>query len=533
MRKSDTDMTMKLKDRYSSEFVDSPLAYNVCLDVFSPYLNYRGTGIVCTIGPACANSETLKAMIHAGMGIARFNFSHGSHEDHTKMMDLVRKASLMARPDQQIALALDTKGPEIRTGMNKDGATITLDRDELITLTTDDAYMQQCTKDVLYIDYKSLTKSISVGQIILVADGNVVLEALEIKGANVKCRVVSGISFGSRKNVCLPLVAIDLPAMSEKDKTDLLFGVSQNVDIIFASFIRTADNVREIRKLLDSAKPGNTIKIVSKIENHEGVTNIEEIIDESDGIMVARGDLGMDLELEMVIVAQKKIIAMCNLKGKPVICATQMLESMINSSRPTRAEVADVTNAVLDGADCVMLSGESANGKYPIQAVKTMHMICHAAEKIYRTKSLYESIKDSLPVMSESQAVAMAAVSMSYKVRADGIFVLTTTGKTAYLLSMFRPRCLIFCVTRSEEVSRGSHLYRNLYPLLYKKDRNLTWCEDVDSRLKFAVKHAQEKGYVKEGSKMIFITGWKSGAGTSNCIRISTLQSGGILPGLI
>lgn len=511
--------------RYSSEFIDSQLAYNSMLNVFDDYLNYRGTGIVCTIGPACAKVETIAEMIKTGMCIARFNFSHGAHADHQKMFDLVREAAAKVSGQRHVAMALDTKGPEIRTGLNKDGANITLEKEGTVTLTTDDAFKEQNTAERIYLDYKSLAKSIKVGQIILIADGNVVLKAKEIKGNDVVCDVISGMTFGSRKNACLPLVKTDLPALSEKDVQDIKFGMEQKLDIIFASFIRSADNVNEIRKLLHTTEHGKKMKIISKIENYEGVNNICEIIDASDGIMVARGDLGMDLDMEKVIVAQKKIISTCNLKGKPVICATQMLESMINSYRPTRAEISDVMNSVLDGTDCVMLSGESANGKYPVQAVKTLHLIAHAAEKINRTKKHFEMIKESMCHMTEEQATAMAAVDISYKVKADGIIVLTTTGKSAQLLSQFRPRCLIFSVTRDAEVARSLHLFRNVYPILFTGSRVDKWEDDIEQRVKFIIKHAVDSGLFKVGSKLVLLTGYKSGAGHSNSIRVGSVSA--------
>ncbi|KAF1744477.1 hypothetical protein MXB_1833 [Myxobolus squamalis] len=517
---SNKNVPSKSVINYESEFVDSTLAYNSSLDVFAEYMAYRGTSIICTIGPACANVDTLVEMINAGMDIARFNFSHGSHEDHKRMMDLVRTASKKSCTNRPIALALDTKGPEIRTGLNKDGASITLVKDDKIFLTTDDAFKEQSTKDKLYLDYKSLTKSIKAGQIILVADGTVVLHALVIKGNEVECLIVSGATFGSRKNVCLPMVKIDLPALSEKDVSDIKFGMEQNVDMIFASFIRTADNVHEIRTLLDMTENGKHIKIVSKVENGEGVHNIRHIIDASDGVMLARGDLGMDLAMDRLPICQKNIFSLCNLAGKPVICATQMLESMISNFRPTRAEATDVENAVLDGADCVMLSGESANGKYPIEAVKNMNMFSRAAEKINRTKRVYENIKESMSMMTEFQALAMAAVSMSYKLRSDGIIALTTTGKTAYQLSMFRPRCLIFAITRSEKVARACRLFRNVYPILYTHSVAHAWADDVDARFKFGVSQACAQDLCKEGSKVILISGWKSGPGSSNCLRV-------------
>ncbi|KII74087.1 Pyruvate kinase PKLR [Thelohanellus kitauei] len=471
-------------------------------------------------------------MIKAGMCIARFNFSHGTHADHKKMFQLVREASKQSSEVHQLALALDTKGPEIRTGLNKGGENITLVTGTTIIVTTDDAYKETCTAETLYIDYKSLVQSVDAKQTILIADGSVVLEVKELRTVDVICDVICGSTFGSRKNVCLPKVRVNLPAMSEKDIKDIELGMEEKLDIIFASFVRSADNVRELRKLLNTTEHGKKMKIVSKIENFEGVENIEEIVQLSDGIMVARGDLGMDLDAEKVIIAQKKIMAECNVQGKPVICATQMLESMIEKYRPTRAEISDVMNSVLDGTDCVMLSGESANGKYPVQAVKTLHDICHAAEKMYRTKRMFEAVKHSFNSMSAEQATAVAAVEISYNLHLDGIIVLTTTGKTAQIVSQFRPRCLIFALTRSAEVARSLHLYRNVCPLFYSAPPVKPWIDDIEARIKFSVEYAVKYGVFRPGSPVAIVTGWKSGPGFSNSLRVGYVKADFTIEGL-
>jgi len=298
--------------------------------------------------------------------------------------------------------------------------------------------------------------------------------------------------------------------------------------MIFASFIRDGDGVRQIRKVL--GEKGKNIKIISKVENQQGVKNIDEIIAESDGIMVARGDMGIEIPPEKVFIAQKQMIAKCNKVGKPVICATQMLESMVKKPRPTRAEVSDVANAVLDGADCVMLSGETAKGDYPLACIKTMGGISREAEACIWNRKFFEDLNRSLVLGSPSMTMdvttttSVAAVQASYNVGAAAIIAITTSGKTATKASRFRPMCPIIAVTRFDQVARQMQLHRGIMPLFYEEPRPEDWIKDVDNRIQFGVDFGKNQGFLKSGDAVICITGWRKGAGSSNTIRILTIQ---------
>lgn len=340
----------------------------------------RKTKIICTIGPASNSKETIAKLIEAGMNISRLNFSHGSHEDNGKVINLVKE--VRAELDKPVEILLDTKGPEVRTGKFKGNT----------TLVEGTGYTVFCGEDILgdetacSVSYSDLYKDVKIGDSILIADGLIGLEVKDIEENKIDCVVKNTGVLGSYKNVNVPGVVTKLPAVTQKDIDDLKFGIKMRVDMIAASFVRKAEDVLEIRKVL-SENGGSHIRIFSKIENHEGVDNIDEIIEVSDGIMVARGDLGVEIPLEEVPVVQKMIIRKCNNAGKPVITATQMMESMTGNPRPTRAEVSDVANAVIDGSDAIMLSGETANGKYPVETVSTMVKIVERTEKLIRNNS--------------------------------------------------------------------------------------------------------------------------------------------------
>ncbi|XP_072283888.1 LOW QUALITY PROTEIN: pyruvate kinase PKLR [Pyxicephalus adspersus] len=502
------------KQQLGASMADTFLEHLCMLDIDSEPLTARNTSIVCTIGPASRSVEMLKEMIKAGMNIARLNFSHGTHEYHAGSIKNVREAteSFASNPMfyRPVAIALDTKGPEIRTGVINavsGGATRDARRGRGDLLRPYD-WLEYNMK-LLQFTILHSSGSSDVGVFVLLSEGADFCLAEVENGGNL-C---------SRKGVNLPGAEVDLPALSARDCLDLEFGIEQGVDMIFASFIRKAQDVHAIRQRL--GEKGQNIRIISKIENHEGVKRFDEILEASDGIMVARGDLGIEIPAEKVFLAQKMMIGRCNRAGKPVICATQMLESMIKKPRPTRAESSDVANAVLDGADCIMLSGETAKGLYPVEAVHMQHAIAREAEAAIYNHQLFEELRRVTPLTQDpTEVTAIGAVEASFKCCAAAIIVLTISGRSAKLLSRYRPRAPIIAVTRNEQVARQAHLNRGVFPVLYKESQLEVWADDVDRRVQFGIEVGKVRGFLHKDDIVIILTGWRPGSGYTNIMQV-------------
>lgn len=471
----------------------------------------KKTKIVCTIGPASEKEEILRQLFLKGMNVARLNFSHGNHEEHKKRIDTIKK--LREELDLPIGIMLDTKGPEIRLGSFKEEE-IELKAGDTFTLTSREILGDNT---IASVSYEGLAQDVEVGNKILIDDGLIELEVVEVVSeTDVRCLVLNGGTVKDHKGINLPDTSVNLPAITEKDIEDIKFGIENEVDFIAASFIRKAEDVVEIRKILEEYG-GEHIDIISKIENREGVENIDEIIEASDGIMVARGDLGVEIETEEIPLIQKQIIKKCNLAGKPVITATQMLDSMMRNPRPTRAEVTDVANAILDGSDSIMLSGETAAGKYPVEAVKTMHDIAIRTE----TSDEYLEVLKRRPVdkyISTTNAISKATCTTAEDLDASAIITATSSGYTSKAISKFRPKAPIIAATTTPRIMRKLSLVWGVYPVLSVES------DVTDEVIDRSIHSAMEKGYIKEGDLIIITAGIPVGvSGTTNLIKVHTV----------
>ena len=453
----------------------------------------RRTKIVCTMGPNENDYEVMKALAET-MDVARFNFSHGDHEEHLSRLEKLRK--LRKELGRPIAALLDTKGPEIRTGLLKDGHKITLREGEKIVLTTEEVVG---TKEKIYINYDKLHEDVKPGNVILIDDGLIGLEVEAVNGVEIQCKVTNGGELGEKKGVNVPGVPIQLPSITDKDIEDLKFGIQEEFDFVAASFIRSADAVRQIRKILTDG--GSQMKIISKIESQEGLDNIDEIIEASDGIMLARGDLGVEIDAKRIPQLQKEIIQKCNYHGKLVITATQMLDSMIRNPRPTRAEVTDVANAVYDGTDAVMLSGESANGKYPVEAARTMASIVEYTEQFLNYKQFKTRMVEKTMYESIGNAMCAASVTTASELKATAIVASTLSGITASMISKYRPITPIYALSPSQTVTRQMMLFWGVTPIWARR------AETTDELFESSVEELKERKLLKSGDLCVITAG--------------------------
>ncbi|MFE4710337.1 MULTISPECIES: pyruvate kinase [Paenibacillus] len=472
----------------------------------------RKSKIVCTIGPASESLENIKKLILAGMNVARLNFSHGDFEEHGNRIKTIRQAS--AELNKTVAILLDTKGPEIRTG-KLEVEPIELVQDEYLTLTTEEILGNQ---NRISITYSELPNDVQVGSTILIDDGLIGLTVVDIQGTEIKTRIVNGGTIKSKKGVNVPGVAISLPGITEKDTNDIIFGIEQDIDFIAASFVRKASDVLEIRELLEKHNASH-IQIISKIENQQGVDNLDEILAVSDGLMVARGDLGVEIPAEDVPLAQKLMIKKCNVAGKPVITATQMLDSMQRNPRPTRAEASDVANAIFDGTDAIMLSGETAAGKYPVESVLTMSRIAEKAESALDYREIFNKqqfAQETTVTEAISQSVAISALDLNAK----AIISSTVTGHTARVVSKYRPKAPIIAVTTQERTMRQLSLVWGVTPVYGQV------ATSTDELLETALKGGKDSGLVQGGDLVVITAGIPLGrSGSTNLVKVSQIPN--------
>lgn len=470
----------------------------------------RKTKIICTIGPASENEETLKKMCLAGMNVARLNFSHGTHEEQQKKIDLIKK--VRTELNLPIAILLDTKGPEYRIRTFKDGK-VHVNAGDKFTFTVDDV---EGDEKRVSVNYKGLVKDLSVGDKVLVNNGLVVFEVEELKGSNANCVCLVGGDLSNRKSMSFPNKVMTGPFLSDADKQDLLFGIQNGVDFVAASFVSNKQNVLDMRAFLDE-NGGADIEIIAKIENQSGVDNAEEILEACGGLMVARGDLGVEVPFVELPAIQKRLIHKCRLLGKRVVTATEMLESMIQNPRPTRAEISDVANAVYDGTSAIMLSGESAAGKYPVEAVATMAQIAERTEQ--HTSYRDRFYKTEFKIRNNLDAISHATCAMAIDVDAKGIVVCSVSGKTAGMVSRYRCPTDIVGMTTNEKVWRRLNLSWGVTPVLADE------YSSMDVMFYNGLANAKKYLGLKEGDAVVLTGGPINGKrGNTNTIKVEVIE---------
>lgn len=472
----------------------------------------RKTKIVCTIGPSTDDDNIMRQLMKSGMDVARFNFSHSDHEVHRQRFETVCK--LRDELGLNIATLLDTKGPEIRLGDFKDHESVYVNDGDKFTLTTN---CVEGTNEISSISFKHLPKDVSVGSRILINDGVIEMVVEAVNDTDIVCKIIHGGKLSDHKGVNVPGVKLSMPYISDADMADLEFGAKMGFDFIAASFVRTSADVIYLRKFTQSLGWNNT-RIIAKIENAEGVENIDEILEAADGIMVARGDMGVEIPFEQIPAIQKELIHKAYNAGKQVITATQMLESMITNPRPTRAEITDVANAIYDGTSAIMLSGETAAGDYPIEAVKTMALIAETTEKDIDYISRFKKREDSRS-SNVTEAISHATVTTAHDLGAAAILTVTKGGSTARMLSKYRPKCPIIGLTTDSTTCHQMNLSWGIIPGIIKEQTN------TDDLISHAIDYSLKNGYIKHGDLVVVTAGVPLGmSGTTNLIKVETVK---------
>ena len=470
----------------------------------------RKTKIVCTLGPATDKEDVLRQLMLEGMNVARCNFSHGIYEDHKKRIDMVKK--IRKEVNKPVAILLDTKGPEVRVKQFKEGK-VTLKEGQLFTLTSEEV---EGTSEKVSVTYKRLYEDLEAGMKVLIDDGLIEMQVEKVEQVNIVCRVINGGVVSNNKGINIPDVNLSMPYLSDRDRDDILFGIEQDVDFIAASFVQNKEDILQLRKLLVK-NGGEDIKIIAKIENRQGVENIDEIIEASDGIMVARGDMGVEIPYEEVPVIQKMIIKKVYEVGKQVITATQMLESMIKNPRPTRAEATDIANAVYDGTSAIMLSGETAAGAYPVEAVRTMVRIAERTEEdIDYRKRFFNRDRKANPDITD--AICHATCTTALDLNAKAIVTVTKSGRSARMIAGYRPESAIIGCTTSAKVCRQLSLAWGIAPILIKEQK------DVFDLFNHAILAAEQMKLLEKGDLTVITSGVPIGmSGTTNMIKVQNV----------
>ncbi|KAH8244124.1 hypothetical protein KR026_000010 [Drosophila bipectinata] len=495
---------------------------HICeLEISHPATHHRLVSLIATISHSSRNLDTIYHMILKGVNIFRLNFSHESHEMHSKTLELVHEALERIQHEtghlRTVAIAADTRGPQIRTGL-LDGEVFLRSGDNIRLSINRDLY-DKGNKEAVYVDYMNIINLTKTGDRLFIDDGKLLLHIMEVGVDGLLCEVIQGGQLNNNCNVILPEVEIDLPAVSEKDMYDIQFSMKANVDFLFASAVRSAKNVKELRTVL--GEKGKHIKIIAKMDSKIALSRFSEIMRAADGLLLSRADLGTQIPMEKLFITQKSILGQCNKAGKPVIVASNILETMRYQLQPTRAECFDLANAIIDGADCIMLSSEVAIGPYPNETVATCDKLCREAEKVLWFRDLFSDLVSEVRgELDAAHSLAIASVETAKRTNATLIVVLTSSGRSATLISKFRPRCPILALTRCERTARWVYIHRGILPVVYTSEPSNDYTTDVDSRVQFALTIAKKADIINDGDPIVIVSAWKDGGGFTNNVRV-------------